>query len=171
MAPPTVGPRAGATEITMAIMPITEPRRWRGTKVMATVINNGITKAVPAAWITRPINKKTNAGARAATTVPLINSKHAVINTCRVLKRSMAKPVVGITTAMVSIKPVSSHWTVVAGTSYSAMMAGSATDREVSFKIMMVAAPTNTASVALTSGAIFSGAAAVEAAGELFCAT
>jgi hypothetical protein len=171
IAPPTVGPSAGATEITMAIMPITEPRRWRGTKVMVTVISSGITNAVPAACTTRPASKKIKAGASAAATVPTIKSRQAVINTWRVVKRSMTKPVVGITTAMVSMNPVSSHCTIVAGTWYSAIIAGSATEREVSFKIMMVAATTNTAKVSLTSADIFSGAAAVEAAGELFCAT
>src|SRR5699024_12394074 len=121
--------------------------------------------------MTRPTSRKINAGASAAATVPTTKSKHAVTKTWRVVKRSMTKPVVGITTAMVNIKPVSSHCTTVAGTWYSAIIAGNATDKEVSFKIMMVAAATKTANVSLTSADIFSGAGAVLAAGELLCAT
>ena len=72
---------------------------------------------------------------------------------------------------MVSIKPVSNHCTVVAGTAYSAMMAGSATDSEVSFKIMMVAAPTRTANVVFTSAGSLSGLAAVAGAWVFSCDT
>src|SRR5699024_10541147 len=121
--------------------------------------------------MTRPTSKKMNAGASAAATVPTTKSKHAVTKTWRVVKRSMTKPVVGITTAMVNIKPVSSHCTTVAGTWYSAIIAGKATDKEVSFKIMMVDDTTKPANVNITSEEVVAAAGAVLAAGELFCAT
>jgi len=68
--PPTVGPSAGATEMTTEIMPITLPRRCGGTRVIATVIRVGIIKAVPVAWNTRPTSSTPKAGASAASTVP-----------------------------------------------------------------------------------------------------
>ena len=64
-------------------------------------------------------------------------------------KRWMRKPVVGMTTAMVSRKPVSSHWTTSAGTPKSAMTAGRATETVVSLRII-IAEMTRTASSAKT---------------------
>ena len=62
----------------------------------------------------------------------------------------MRKPVVGMTTAMVSRKPVSSQWTTSAGTPKSAMTAGRATETVVSLRII-IAEMTRTASSAKTS--------------------
>ena len=49
MKPLIVGPSAGATEMTMDILPMTTPRRSGGTKVITVVINSGIMIAVPMA--------------------------------------------------------------------------------------------------------------------------
>ena len=49
--------------------------------------------------------------------------------------RLMRKPVAGMTTAMVSMNAVVSHWPVVAVTPRSAMIGGSATDIVVSLRI------------------------------------
>ena len=149
--PPTVGPSAGATEITTEIMPITLPRRCGGTRVIATVISVGIIKAVPAAWNTRPTSSTPKAGASAASTVPARNTPDDAKKICRVVNLSMRKPVVGMTTPMVRRKPVSSHWAEVAGIPKSAMMVGSATDRAVSFRIITIAPRTRMVRLIFTS--------------------
>ena len=63
----------------------------------------------------------------------------------------MRKPVVGMTTPMVSRKPVSNHWAEVAGMSKSAMMAGNATERAVSFRIITIAPRTRMVRLIFTS--------------------
>ena len=151
MKPETVGPRAGATEITMEMIPIIAPRRCAGTTVKVTVISSGITNAVPTAWMMRPISKMAKLGARAATRVPTVKNNCAVTKMVLVLKRSNRKPVVGMTTAMVSMNPVVNHCAVVSGTWKSAMIDGNATDRIVSLRIMIIAEMTRMERTTTTS--------------------
>ena len=47
IAPPTPGPRAGASDITIEILPIIRPRDSGGTSVITVVIKSGIITAVP----------------------------------------------------------------------------------------------------------------------------
>ena len=151
MNPDTVGPNAGASEITTDIMPTKEPRMLGGTTFMTVVMSRGIISAVPAACSTRPASSTRKTGARAATRVPPRKNTKAVIKTCRVVSRSITNPVVGITTAMVSMKPVVSHCAVAAVTPKLSMMTGSATDSVVSFSSITVAASTRVPSTSLDS--------------------
>ena len=143
--PASVGPSAGATEMTTALSPITVPRRCGETTFSVTVNSSGIITAVPAAWITRAAMSTQNAGASAAITLPARKSAIDRKYSARVVSRSMRKPEVGITTAMVKRKPVSSHWATSALTPNSAMMAGSATATVVSLKIIIIALSTRMA--------------------------
>lgn len=70
--PDTVGPTAGATEITIEMLPMTAPRLWAGTRRMMVVISSGIMMAVPQACTTRPASSTPNTGA-----TPQINGAHA----------------------------------------------------------------------------------------------
>src|SRR5699024_901703 len=151
MKPETVGPSAGATEITIEMMPITAPRRSVGTTVRVTVISSGMIRAVPIAWMTRAVNRTAKVGASAATKVPTRKNNSAVTKMVLVLKRSSRYPVVGITTAMVSMKPVVNHWAVVSGIRKSSMMEGRATERIVSLRIMIMAETTRIARTTTTS--------------------
>ena len=121
------------------------------TGVVGTVIKVGIINAVPAAWKTRPTSKMPKAGASAAKTVPARNTPAEARKIWRVVNLSMRKPVVGMTTPMVSRKPVSNHWAEVAGMSKSAMMAGNATERAVSFRIITIAPRTRMVRLIFTS--------------------
>src|SRR5690606_38840972 len=49
MRPEIVGPIAGATDMTMAMLPIVLPREAGGTRVITVVISSGIMMAVPVA--------------------------------------------------------------------------------------------------------------------------
>ena len=106
---------------------------------------------MPAACTTRPASKSKKAGASAAITVPARKSPVEAKKICRVLKRSSRYPVVGMTTPMVSMKPVVSHCAAVAGMEKSAMTAGNATDNEVSFRIMIMAPKTRIVRLITTS--------------------
>lgn len=108
-APATVCPRAGPTAMTTAIRPITVPRRSAATTVMVTAIIRGSTTAVPAPWKSRSSSWTPNHGTSAASRVPSRNAATATMKTARVENRSSIQPVVGMTTAIVSMKPVSSH--------------------------------------------------------------
>jgi hypothetical protein len=77
--PEIVGPMAGATEITMEMLPIVRPRDDGGTSVMAVVISNGIMMAVPLACTTRPTRRISKPGAKAAMSVPRLNRDIAVM--------------------------------------------------------------------------------------------
>ena len=77
--PDTVGPIAGATEITIVTKPITRPRECSGTTVRIVVISSGIMSAVPEAWITRATINSSNPGANAATSVPTVNAAIAAM--------------------------------------------------------------------------------------------
>ena len=81
--PPTVGPVAGATAITIEITPMVRPRRSAGTTLSTVVNSRGIMMAVPTAWITRPVTSSGNTGARAATRVPMLKLVMAMANTVR----------------------------------------------------------------------------------------
>src|SRR5690606_40752953 len=62
----------------------------------------------------------------------------------------MRKPVVGMTTAIVSMKPVESHCAVTAVIDRSAISVGSATDSRVSLRIITKAETTSTAMIGAT---------------------
>ncbi len=109
MIPEIVGPIAGATEMTMLTLPIMTPRRSIGTRVRMVVISSGIMIAVPDACTMRAPRSTQNPGARVAIKVPAQNRPIAAPNTIRVDNRWSRKPVVGMTTAMVSMNAVVSH--------------------------------------------------------------
>ena len=73
--------------MTIAIFPITTPRRRSGTRVSTVVIISGSIMAVPAAWTTRPATRKPNPGAAALAAVPRMNRPIATVKTPRRLKR------------------------------------------------------------------------------------
>ena len=147
--PDSVGPSAGATEITMDTLPITTPRRCLGTSIRMVVISRGSMIAEPKAWTTRARISTPKLGVRAASSVPREKLPMARAKTVRVPKRCSRNPVVGMTTAMVSMKEVVTHWTVAALTAMSAMMCGRATLRTVSLRITTNAATSSTAMVAV----------------------
>src|SRR5690625_2467684 len=136
MNPEKVGPTAGATEMTTEIMPIVRPRRETGTKVITVVMSSGSMTAVPLAWMTRAATSTGNTGASAARRVPAVNVPIALMKTARVENRVRMRPVVGMTTAMVSMKAVVSHCAVAAVTENSVMSRGIATLITVSLRIM-----------------------------------
>src|SRR5690625_7377616 len=82
-----------------------------------------------------PASSGRKPGASTQTTVPIVNSVIAIENTWRVEKRPIRKPVSGITTAMVSMKPVVSHCAVSSLRARSAMVGGGATERIVAFRL------------------------------------
>ena len=133
--PEMVGPIAGATEMTMEMLPMVLPRAAGGTRVITVVISSGIMIAVPMACTTRPTISTSKPGAMAAISVPVLNRVIAARNTGRVLKRCSRKPVMGITTAMVSMNAVVSHWAAPAVMSRSFIRCGSATPMMVSLRI------------------------------------
>ena len=145
--PDTVGPIAGATEMAMLTLPMTAPRRANGTRVRMVVISSGSMIAVPPAWMTLASRRIPKPGASAASAVPPEKSPMASKNTARVDSRCRMKPVVGITTAMVSMKPVDSHCTVGASTRRSTMRRCRATFMMVSLRITTKVA---TSSVTMT---------------------
>src|SRR5699024_6101610 len=85
--PERVGPSAGATEITIEMLPITWPRRVAGTRFITVVISSGIITAVPEACTMRPSSSGRKVGAAAQITVPTVNVVIASVNTWRVEKR------------------------------------------------------------------------------------
>ena len=136
--PDTVGPSAGATEITTPISPIVAPRRSGGTVVMVTVMSSGMITAVPIACTRRATSRMGNVHAIPAAAVPMANKANAATNIVRVEKRCNRYPVMGNTTAITSRKPVVSHCTIVASTPKSWEIMGSATDRTVSLRIITI---------------------------------
>ena len=107
--PERVGPIAGAREMTMPTRPIMRPRMCAGTTFIIVVMSSGIMTPVPIAWTTRPPSSMGNPFASRATRVPRLNMLIAARNTWRVVKRCSRKPVVGMTTAMVSMNALVSH--------------------------------------------------------------
>ena len=89
--------------------PIVLPRVSGGTSVMTVVMSSGIMIAVPEAWITRAATSSSRSGAIAAATVPSENSDIAMRKTVRVCRRCIRKPVIGMTTAIVSRNAAVTH--------------------------------------------------------------
>src|SRR3954466_12435973 len=108
--PDTAGPSAGATDIARVTLPITRPRSCSGTMAISVVISSGIITAVPLAWTTRATSRTGNAHAVAASRVPVQNVARARPNANRVVTRWRNQPVTGMTTAIVSMNAVESHW-------------------------------------------------------------
>lgn len=160
ISPDTVGPMAGATEMAMLTLPMTAPRRSIGTSVRMVVIRSGSMMAVPPAWTMRARRRTSNPGASAARSVPPENSPMASIKTARVDNRCRMNPVVGMTTAMVSIKPVDSHCTVGASTPRSTMSRWRATFMMVSLRITTKVATSRVTMMVTDSRDIFTGPAA-----------
>ena len=107
--PDTVGPIAGATEMTIDRLPMTAPRRAGGTSVITVVISSGSMIAVPLAWTTLAASSTPNPGASAAISVPRLNRPMAVPKSARVGTRRIRKPVIGMITDIVSRNPAVSH--------------------------------------------------------------
>ena len=147
--PDSVGPTAGAVAITKLIVPITRPRKCRGTNSITVVISSGIITAVPLAWTTRPSRSRGKVGETAASAVPTANSDMARVKTPRVDSRWINQPLIGITTAMVSMKPVVSHCAVRSVTAKSRMIRDRATFMAVSLRITTKAPVISTARTVL----------------------
>ena len=111
------------------------PRRAGGTSVITVVISSGSMIAVPLAWMTRAASRIAKPGATAARNVPALNSAIAVAKSDRVGTRRIRKPVIGMTTDIVSRKPAVSHWPTLASTARSVMSTGSATLMIVSLRM------------------------------------
>ncbi|MCB5293348.1 hypothetical protein BJQ90_02796 [Arthrobacter sp. SO3] len=88
----------------------------------------------------------------------------ASIKTARVVSRCRMKPVVGITTAIVSIKPVDSHCTVGAVTPRSTISRCSATFMMVSFRMTTKVATSRVPIMVTDSRDIFAGGVATPSA-------
>jgi hypothetical protein len=107
------------------------------------VISSGIITAVPPACTTRATSSTGKAGATAASSVPAQKTVIAVANAARVLTRWRNQPVTGMTTAMVSMKPVDSHWAERAVTENSPINLGMAFTMIVSLRITTKVASTS----------------------------
>ena len=141
--PETAGPRAGATDIARVTLPITRPRSCTGTTAISVVISSGIITAVPHAWTTRAASRTGKTGASAARSVPAQNTAIARPKAKRVVTRWRNQPVTGMTTAMVSMNAVESHWAAPASTSKSAISRGIALIMMVSLRITTKVAATS----------------------------
>ena len=117
------------------MLPIVLPRVSGGTSVMTVVMRSGSMIAVPDAWITRATTSSSRPGASAAASVPVENSDIARMKIARVCRRWSRKPVIGMTTAIVSRNAVVSHCAALAVTPRLAMRRGIATPMIVSFRI------------------------------------
>src|SRR5690606_19455318 len=135
MNPDSVGPTAGATDITIEMLPMVRPRRSAGTMFSTVVMSSGIMIAVPPAWTIRPSSRTANPGARKQIRVPALNRVIAAMNTWRTWKRCSRKPVTGMTTAITSMNAEVSHCPVETGMPRSRLSTGSATLMIVSFRI------------------------------------
>src|SRR4051794_40465323 len=118
---------AGATDMTIEMLPIILPRFCGGTSVITVVISSGIMIAVPEAWTTRAATSIQILGDSAASAVPVVNSVIASRNIGRVLKRCSRNPVIGMTTAMVRRNAVVSHCAALASTASASISFGIAT--------------------------------------------
>ncbi|GAA0835017.1 hypothetical protein GCM10008915_20580 [Bifidobacterium pullorum subsp. gallinarum] len=114
--PAKVGAIAGAKIIAKPIRPMTLPLFSIGKTISMTLIISGVMIAAPAAWIMRPISKTLKFGDTAQITVPINKNNVELTNNCLVVNRLIKYAVTGINTPFTSIKPVASHWTVVAET-------------------------------------------------------
>jgi hypothetical protein len=141
--PDTAGPRAGATDMASVTLPITRPRSGAGTTVIRVVISSGIITAVPPAWTTRAASSTGKVGARAAASVPAQKTAIAVANAARVVTRCRNHPVIGMTTANVSMNAVDSHCAERAETANWSIRRGIALIMSVSLRITMKVASTS----------------------------
>ncbi|AFR09697.1 hypothetical protein B005_4491 [Nocardiopsis alba ATCC BAA-2165] len=135
MSPDRVGPTAGATAMTMEMLPMVRPRRSAGIRFSTVVMSSGIMIAVPEACTIRPISRTVKFGARKQIRVPRLNRVIAVMNTCLRWNLWSRKPVTGMTTAITSMKAEVSHCPVETEMSRSRLRAGRATPMIVSFKM------------------------------------
>ena len=157
--PDTVGPTAGATEMTIERLPMTAPRRAGGTSVITVVINSGSMIAVPLACTTRAASSTGNPGASAATSVPALNRPIAVPYRARVGTLRIRKPVIGMITDIVSRKPAVSHWPTFGETPRSVISTGRATAMIVSLRITTNVATSSTPMTVRSRALIAAGAA------------
>ena len=163
--PETVGPTAGATEMTIEMLPITAPRRAGGTSVITVVISSGSMIAVPLACTTRAASRIEKPGASAAMSVPAENSAMAMPYSSRVGTRRMRNPVIGMTTDIVSRKPAVSHCPTLASTWRSIRRTGRATLMIVSLR-MTTNVETSSTAITVRSRAVSSaGVSGGDAAG------
>ena len=144
MKPDTVGPIAGATAMTMDMLPIIVPRLRSGTRRRTVVMSRGSSTAVPAAWMTRPMMTTVKSGANAPMTVPATNRPCEATKSWRSVSFEIRKPVTGMTTAMVSRKAVVTHCANAAVMPRSFLITGMATLMTVSLRIAMNAAARRT---------------------------
>jgi hypothetical protein len=121
--------------MTRVTLPIILPRSFGGTRVIIVVMSSGIITAVPLAWTTRAMSRTEKLGARVAIAVPVRNKLMARAYAVRVVTRWRNHPVAGMTTAMVSMKAVESHWALVAGTANSRISRGIALTMIVSLRM------------------------------------
>ncbi|GGR21813.1 hypothetical protein GCM10010196_14190 [Agromyces mediolanus] len=161
--PEMVGPMAGATDITIETRPMKRPRSLGATTVMSVVMSSGIMIAVPVACTMRPPRSTSKPGAVAAISVPAENNDMAVMNIERVGKRCSRKPVIGMTTAIVSMNAVVSHCAADSEMCRSSTRCGMATPMIVSLRKTTKVAPSSS-QMTLVSRAPCSGWAARMAA-------
>ena len=141
--PEIVGPIAGATDITIDTRPMNRPRSLGATSVMRVVMSSGIMMAVPEACTTRASSSTSKPGASAASRVPAENRLIAMMKIGRVAMRCSRKPVIGMTTAMVSMNAVVSHWACESVMPRSVTRCGIATPMIVSLRKTTKVAPSS----------------------------
>ena len=146
MKPERLGPTAGATAMTVDTVPMTCPRFAGATSANTVVKSMGMTIAVPLAWMTRATMSSSKTGATAPSSVPAVNRAIAVTNSARVLNRCSSQPVIGMTTARVSMNAVVSHCAVLAVMPNTSMKRGIATPMRVSLRMTTKAEPMSTPS-------------------------
>ena len=100
------------------------------------------------AWTTRATSSTENAGANAASSVPAQKIPIASPKAKRVVTRCRNQPVIGMTTAIVSMNAVESHWAALASTRSRAISRGIALIMIVSLRITTKVAPTSQRSTA-----------------------
>ncbi len=110
---------------------------------MIVVISSGIITAVPQAWTTRAASSTGNAHAHAASSVPAQKTPIASPKANLVVTRCRNQPVIGMTTAIVSMNAVESHWAAAASTEKSVISRGIALIMIVSLRITTKVAPTS----------------------------
>ena len=141
--PETAGPSAGATDMARVTLPITRPRSCMGTTDISVVISSGIITAVPLACTTRATSSTGKDGASAASRVPVQKVPMARPKANRVVTRCRNQPVIGMTTAIASMKAVESHWAALASTWKSTISRGIALIMIVSLRITTKVAATS----------------------------
>ena len=116
------------------MLPIIAPRRDSGTSVMTVVISSGVIIAAPTPWMTRATSSTEKVGESAASSVPSDERAEGDARTASGWSRRWIRnPLTGMTTAIVRMNAVDSHWPVLALTCRSSMSTGMATLMIVSF--------------------------------------